>query len=117
MRRWPRWADAARAGSAAIGLLYSPGMPSPSLLASVVVPASSANLGSGFDCFAAALSLRLRAELPRGDEAGILLEAHGEAAPTPNAAPEQHLVTRPSRAGLRPAGGGGLAAACCRLDC
>ena len=62
MRKWPRWADAARAGSAAIGLLYSPGMPSPALLASVEVPASSANLGSGFDCFAAALSLKLRAE-------------------------------------------------------
>ena len=80
-------------------------MPSPALLASVEVPASSANLGSGFDCFAAALSLKLRAELFRGDEAGILLEAHGEGAPAPDADPEQNLVIRAFRAGLRTAGG------------
>ena len=36
-------------------------------IASVDVPASSANLGSGFDCFATALSLKLRAELYDGD--------------------------------------------------
>ena len=42
-------------------------------IASVDVPASSANLGSGFDCFAVALSLKLRAELWHGDEPGITL--------------------------------------------
>src|SRR2546430_4939010 len=80
-------------------------MPSPALLASVEVPASSANLGSGFDCFAVALSLKLRAELFRGDEAGILLETHGEGAPGANADPEENLVIRAFRAGLRTAGG------------
>src|SRR5256885_16742651 len=80
-------------------------MPSPALLASVEVPASSANLGSGFDCFAVALSLKLRAELFRGDEAGILLETHGEGAPGANADPEENLVIRAFRAGLGTAGG------------
>ena len=56
-------------------------MPTP--IATIEVPASSANLGSGFDCFAAALSLKLRAELFAGDETGILLNAHGEGAPRP----------------------------------
>ena len=41
--------------------VYSGRMPMP--IATIEVPASSANLGSGFDCFAAALSLKLRAEL------------------------------------------------------
>src|SRR5438309_3206358 len=91
-------------------------MPSLALLASVEVPASSANLGSGFDCFAAALSLKLRAELLRGDEAGILLEAHGEGAPTPNADPEQNLVIRAFRAGLRTAGGASVGSAAWRIE-
>jgi homoserine kinase len=80
-------------------------MASPSLLASVEVPSSSANLGSGFDCFAAALSLKLRGELHRGDEAGILLTSHGEGAPSDDADPEQNLVIRSFRIGLRAAGG------------
>lgn len=88
-----------------MGLLYSAGMPSPALLARVEVPASSANLGSGFDCFAAALSLKLRAELLRGDEPGILLDARGEGAPRDDADPEQNLVIRAFRTGLRAAGG------------
>jgi homoserine kinase len=91
-------------------------MPSPALLASVEVPASSANLGSGFDCFAAALSLKLRAELLRGDEAGILLEAHGEGAPAPNADPEQNLVIRAFRAGLRTAGGASVGSGAWRIE-
>lgn len=80
-------------------------MASPSLLASVEVPSSSANLGSGFDCLAAALSLKLRGELHRGDEAGILLTSHGEGAPRDDADPEQNLVIRAFRTGLRAAGG------------
>jgi homoserine kinase len=80
-------------------------MPSPALLASVEVPASSANLGSGFDCFAAALSLKLRAELLRGDEPGILLDSRGEGAPRDDVDPEENLVIRAFRAGLRAAGG------------
>lgn len=75
------------------------------LLASVEVPASSANLGSGFDCFAAALSLKLRAELHRGDEPGILLTGRGEGVPRDDADPEQNLVIRSFRAGMRAAGG------------
>jgi homoserine kinase len=91
-------------------------MPSPSLLASVEVPASSANLGSGFDCFAAALSLKLRAELFRGDEAGILLEAHGEGAPALGSDPEQNLVIRAFRAGLRTAGGASVGSGAWRIE-
>jgi homoserine kinase len=69
-------------------------------IASVDVPASSANLGSGFDCFAAALSLKLRAELWHGDEAGIVLNARGEGAPADGSA-EENLLIRGFRDGLR----------------
>lgn len=79
-------------------LLYSPRMPP---IASVDVPASSANLGSGFDCFAAALSLKLRAELWRGDEAGIVLNARGEGAPPPDEPADDNLLIRAFREGLR----------------
>ena len=74
-------------------------------IASVEVPASSANLGSGYDCFAAALSLKLRAELHPGDEAGIVLEARGEGAPPDDADPDDNLLLRAFREGLRAAHG------------
>lgn len=74
-------------------------------IATVEVPASSANLGSGFDCFAAALSLKLRAELHEGEAAGILLNAHGEGAPRDGDDPEANLVIRAFREGLRAAHG------------
>lgn len=74
-------------------------------IASVDVPASSANLGSGFDCLAAALSLKLRAELYPGDEAGILLNARGEGAPPAGADPEENLLIRAFREGMRAARG------------
>jgi homoserine kinase len=70
-------------------------------IASVDVPASSANLGSGFDCFAAALSLKLRAELWRGDESGIVLNARGEGAPPDDAPADDNLLIRAFRHGLR----------------
>jgi homoserine kinase len=70
-------------------------------IASVDVPASSANLGSGFDCFAAALSLKLRAELWHGDETGIVLNARGEGAPIADDPPDQNLLIRAFREGLR----------------
>jgi homoserine kinase len=70
-------------------------------IATVDVPASSANLGSGFDCFAAALSLKLRAELHHGDETGIVLNAHGEGVPRPGDPPEQNVLLRAFREGLR----------------
>ena len=89
-------------------------MPSP--IASVEVPASSANLGSGFDCFAAALSLRLRAELFAGDEAGILLNSHGEGAPDPDADPAQNLLLRGFREGLRLAHGAEQGAGAWRIE-
>ncbi len=73
-------------------------------LATVEVPASSANLGSGYDCFAAALSLKLRAELYRGDEPGIVLQAHGEGASSIDEA-DDNLVVRAFRDGLRAAHG------------
>jgi homoserine kinase len=89
-------------------------MPIP--IATVEVPASSANLGSGFDCFAAALSLKLRAELFAGDEAGILLNTHGEGAPGPNDDPEQNLLLRGFREGLRLALGAERGAAAWRIE-
>jgi homoserine kinase len=74
-------------------------------IASVDVPASTANLGAGFDAFAAALSLKLRAELHHGDEAGIVLNAHGEGAPAADTDPDQNLLIRGFREGLRAAHG------------
>ncbi len=70
-------------------------------IASVEVPSSSANLGSGFDCFAAALSLKLRAELHEGEDAGILLNAHGEGAPRGDEDPDDNLLIRAFREGMR----------------
>jgi homoserine kinase len=74
-------------------------------IASVDVPASSANLGSGYDCFAAALSLKLRAELHAGEQAGIELNAHGEGIPRPDADPDANLIIRAFREGMRAAMG------------
>ena len=81
-------------------------------IASIDVPASSANLGSGFDCFAAALSLRLRAELREGVLPGIVLSARGEGAAEAESAGGDSLIVRAFREGLRAAGGppGGSAA-------
>jgi homoserine kinase len=70
-------------------------------IASVDVPASSANLGSGFDCFAAALSLKLRAELWHGEDAGIVLNARGEGAPRDDEPADGNLLIRAFREGLR----------------
>lgn len=91
-------------------------MPALSLLASVEVPASSANLGSGFDCMAAALSLKLRAELHRGAEPGILLNARGEGVPSADADPEENLLIRAFRAGLQAAHGAPGGAGSWRLE-
>jgi homoserine kinase len=86
-------------------------MPRP--IATVDVPASSANLGSGFDAFAVALSLKLRAELFPGDETGIVLTARGEGVPDDDADPDENLVIRAFREGLRislgAGGAGGIA--------
>ena len=76
-------------------------------IASVDVPASSANLGSGFDCLAVALSLKLRAELWYGDELGITLNARGEGAPGEDERPDDNLLLRAFREGLRVASGPG----------
>jgi homoserine kinase len=70
-------------------------------IATVEVPASSANLGSGFDCFAAALSLKLRAELYVSDEAGITLIARGEGGPSDGDDAAENLLVRAFREGLR----------------
>jgi homoserine kinase len=70
-------------------------------IASVDVPASSANLGSGFDSFAVALSLKLRAELWPGDEAGITLNAAGEGVPRDDEPADDNLLIRAFREGLR----------------
>jgi len=79
-------------------------------IASVDVPASSANLGSGFDCFAVALSLKLRAELWPGDESGITLNASGEGAPQPDERADDNLLIRAFREGLRASSAPGAAA-------
>ncbi len=73
------------------------------LLATVDVPASTANLGSGFDCFAAALSLRLRADLFETDDAGITVVSRGEGARAPRSG--EDLVVRSFQEGLRAARG------------
>ena len=78
-------------------------------IASVDVPASSANLGSGFDCLAAALSLKLRAELWHGDEAGIVLNARGEGAPSDDEPADQNLLIRAFREGLHASAAQGAA--------
>lgn len=85
-------------------------------IATVEVPASSANLGSGFDCVAAALSLRLRAELYPGDESGIVLNAHGEGAPGPDDDPDENLLIRAFREGLRAAHGAAGGAGSWRIE-
>jgi homoserine kinase len=69
-------------------------------IASVDVPASTANLGSGFDCFAAALSLKIRAELWPGDEAGIVLNARGEGAPRDDEPADENVLIHAFREGL-----------------
>lgn len=99
MTRWHAWPDR-----------YTRPVATP--IASVDVPASSANLGSGFDAFAAALSLKLRAELHPGNLPGIVLTAHGEGAAEAESAGSDSLVVRAFREGLRAAGGppGGSAA-------
>jgi homoserine kinase len=74
-------------------------------IASVDVPASTANLGSGFDCLAAALSLKLRAELHEGNLPGIVLNAHGEGGYAAESAGSDSMVVRAFREGLRVAGG------------
>jgi homoserine kinase len=74
-------------------------------IASVDVPASSANLGSGFDAFAAALSLKLRAELHHGSLPGIVLTGHGEGAAEAESGGGDSLVVKAFREGLRAAGG------------
>ena len=78
-------------------------------IASVDVSASSANLGSGFDCFAAALSLKLRAELWHGDESGIVLNARGEGAPRDDEPAGANLLIRAFRDGLRASSAPGAA--------
>lgn len=70
-------------------------------IATVDVPASSANLGSGFDCFAAALSLKLRADLWHGDDVGIVLNARGEGAPGDEEPADDNLLIRGFREGLK----------------
>jgi homoserine kinase len=85
-------------------------------IASVDVPASTANLGSGFDCFAAALSLKLRVELYEGSEVGITLNAHGEGIPPPDADPEQNLIIRAFREGMRAALGAPMGTGAWRLE-
>jgi homoserine kinase len=78
-------------------------------IASVDVPASSANLGSGFDSFAVALSLKLRAELWHGDETGIVLNARGEGAPADGAPAGDNLLIRAFREGLHASAAPGAA--------
>ena len=84
------------------------------LLATVDVPASTANLGSGFDCFAAALSLRLRADLFETDEAGITVVVRGEGARYPEAG--EQLMVRSFREGLRVARGSASGSGAWRIE-
>jgi homoserine kinase len=85
-------------------------------IASVDVPASAANLGSGFDCFAAGLSLKLRAELWDGDEAGIVLNTRGEGAPRADQPAGDNLLIRAFREGVRAALGSPVGSGAWRLE-
>ncbi|MCY7395076.1 MAG: homoserine kinase [Nocardioides sp.] len=68
----------------------------------VSVPATSANLGPGFDCLGLALDLRDRLEAEVLDR-GLVVEVSGQgAAAVPR--DERHLVVRSLRAGLRALG-------------
>jgi homoserine kinase len=87
-----------------------------SSIAAVEVPASSASLGSGTGCFAAALSLKLRAELFPGTEAGILLDSRGEGAPGAAEDPDDNLLIRAFREGLRAAHGAQQGAGAWRIE-
>jgi homoserine kinase len=64
----------------------------------VEVPATSANLGPGFDCFGLALDWRERIELG-GEESGFVIEVSGEGA---DEIPrdESHLIIRSALVGL-----------------
>ena len=85
-----------------------------SLIATVDVPASTANLGSGFDCIAAALSLRLKADLYETDEAGITVVSRGEGAKTGDGGEE--LMLRSFREGLRLARGSSAGSGSWRIE-
>jgi homoserine kinase len=85
-------------------------------IASVDVPASTANLGSGFDCFAAALSLKLRAELRHGDEPGIVLNARGEGVPPDDRTGGENLLVSAFQDGLRSAMGSPMGSGAWRID-
>jgi homoserine kinase len=65
----------------------------------VVVPATSANLGPGFDCAGLALSIYDELVAMATDDPGVLIEVSGEGA---GAVPvdESHLVVRSMRAGF-----------------
>jgi homoserine kinase len=86
------------------------------LLATADVPASSANLGSGFDCFAVALSLKLRAELRVGDEPGIVLNTRGEGAEAARRDGPDNLVARGFREGLKLAHGSEYGSGAWRIE-
>lgn len=84
------------------------------LLATVDVPASSANLGSGFDSIAAALSLRLKADLYQTDEPGITVVSRGEGAKAGEQGEE--LILRAFREGLRAARGSSAGSGSWRIE-
>lgn len=84
------------------------------LLATVDVPASTANLGSGFDCLAAALSLRLHADLYESDDAGITVVTRGEGARAAESG--EQLMLRSFRDGLRMARGSSAGSGAWRIE-
>ena len=84
------------------------------LVATVDVPASSANLGSGFDCIAAALSLRLKAALYQTDDPGITVVSRGEGAKSGERGEE--LILRAFREGLRAARGSSAGSGSWRIE-
>lgn len=79
----------------------------------VSVPATSANLGPGFDCLAVALSLRDEVIVQVTDEPGLSVDVAGEGAGAVRT-DEKNLVVRALRAGFKALGGQprGLAVVC-----
>ena len=65
----------------------------------VSAPASSANLGPGFDCPAVALDLRNEIELRREDGQGLRVAVEGEGAETASTGPDNLFVRSFAAAG------------------
>jgi len=79
------------------------------MTARVRVPASSSNLGAGFDCIGVAVDRWLAASvtLDRAEKGGFAIRRHGKLSAV-KVRPDQDLFTRGFRAACAAGGGGGV---------